>query len=219
MVSVKSVRAMEKIMDLFLGIYGSIGIAGVVLIFFAVYGLYLGLQNIIYINLVRREFKKNYRDVMRHNMDAEHIKHVQENPLLNIVWDIVHLHGDHSDDIRAEVGYLFYRNFESVNRSLYWIRLITVVAPLLGLLGTVMGMVNVFQAIAADTNPDATVLAGGIWEALLTTILGLSVAIPMLMIYYFLLLRFKGFRVESIEYSYRALGAWKKHHQESTKGV
>ncbi len=205
---------MDIVTDLFHTIYQSVGVAGIALIFFAIYGLYLGLRNIIYIRLVRREFRKNYREVLRARVDSDQLKLIQDNPLLSIVWDIVHTHGEHSDDMRAEVGYLFHRNFESVNRSLYWIRLITVISPLLGLLGTVMGMVNVFQAIATDSSPDATVLAGGIWEALLTTIMGLSIAIPMLMIYYFLLLRFKGFRVESIEYSYRALGVWKKRQHD-----
>ncbi len=209
----------ERLLELFDLIYTSVGVAGLALLAFAIYGLYLGLRNIIYIRLVRREFRKNYREVLRHaKSDSDQAKHITDNPLLNIVWDIVHTHQGHSDDMRAEVNYLFHKNFESVTRSLYWIRLITVISPLLGLLGTVMGMVGVFQAIATDSSPDATVLAGGIWEALLTTIMGLSIAIPMLMIYYFLLLRFKGFRVEAIEYSYRAVGVWKKRHGENTTG-
>ncbi len=210
----------QQWIELFDVIYTSVGVAGLALIGFAIYGLYLGLRNIIYIRLVRREFRKNYRDVLRHaKVGTEQAQHIRDNPLLSIVWDVVQTHQGHSDDLRAEVNYLFHKNFESVNRSLYWIRLITVVSPLLGLLGTVMGMVGVFQAIATDSSPDATVLAAGIWEALLTTIMGLSIAIPMLMIYYFLLLRFKGFRVEAIEYSYRAVGVWKKRHHDSHEGA
>jgi biopolymer transport protein ExbB len=56
---------------------------------------------------------------------------------------------------------------------------ISQIAPLMGLLGTVLGMVRVFLAVqqaGGDVNPAA--LAGGIWEALLTTVFGLSVAIP-----------------------------------------
>lgn len=48
-------------------------------------------------------------------------------------------------------------------------------------------------------------LAAGIWEALITTIMGLCVAIPTLMFYYFLMLKFKGFHIEAVEHSYRAL--------------
>jgi len=52
-------------------------------------------------------------------------------------------------------------------------------APLLGLLGTVLGMIQAFQALqAAGTQVDPTALAGGIWVALLTTAAGLAVAMP-----------------------------------------
>jgi len=54
------------------------------------------------------------------------------------------------------------------------------VSPLLGLLGTVMGMIKVFSAITAAGVGDPQVLAGGISEALITTAAGLSVAIPAL---------------------------------------
>ena len=55
------------------------------------------------------------------------------------------------------------------------------VTPLLGLLGTVIGMIKVFAAITTQGIGDPTVLAGGISEALITTASGLSVAIPSLM--------------------------------------
>lgn len=67
------------------------------------------------------------------------------------------------------------------------------IAPLLGLLGTVLGMVRAFQIIeqkaaaAYSVNPGD--LAGGIWEALITTVAGLSVAIPAFVAYNFLVSR------------------------------
>ncbi len=57
---------------------------------------------------------------------------------------------------------------------------ISSVAPLLGLLGTVIGMIKVFSAIMLEGTGNAAVLAGGISEALITTAAGLSVAIPAL---------------------------------------
>lgn len=191
--------------------YNSVGPAGVILTFFAVYGLYLGLKNIIYIHLVRREFTKGFKNIAQSKGKSFERCYQGDNPLLAIIWDVVCTHGAHSTDMRSEVAYLFHRNFESVAKSLYWIRLITVISPLLGLLGTVFGMVDVFQTIAQEASPDATVLASGIWEALLTTAMGLSIAIPMLMLYYYLLLRFKGFHIEAVEYSYRALSLCKKN--------
>lgn len=70
---------------------------------------------------------------------------------------------------------------------------IAAVTPLLGLLGTVIGMIKVFTAITTEGVGDPSVLAGGISEALLSTAAGLTVAIPTLMFYRF----FRG-RVESL---------------------
>lgn len=61
------------------------------------------------------------------------------------------------------------------------------ISPLLGLLGTVMGMVKVFAGISSTgSGVDPAILAGGIWEALLTTVAGLAVAIPALSAHYLL---------------------------------
>lgn len=185
--------------------YNQVGPAGLVLVILALYGLYLGLKSILYINFIRRNFKKDFQSLRSASKEEQKNCCYGNNPLLSIICDVAQNHSKHSKDIRAEVAYLFHRNFESISKSLYWIRLITIIAPLLGLLGTVFGMVEVFQAIASEAHPDATVLASGIWEALLTTAMGISIAIPMLMLYYFLLLRFKGFHIEAIEYSYQAI--------------
>ena len=60
---------------------------------------------------------------------------------------------------------------------------VAAISPLLGLLGTVIGMVKVFTAITTHGVGDPTVLAGGIAEALITTAAGLTVAIPALIAY------------------------------------
>ncbi|QYX55704.1 MotA/TolQ/ExbB proton channel family protein [Roseovarius sp. SCSIO 43702] len=59
------------------------------------------------------------------------------------------------------------------------LELIATIAPLVGLLGTVLGMIDAFQALQESGNrADPAILAGGIWEALLTTAAGMAVAIP-----------------------------------------
>ncbi|KIN70282.1 Transporter MotA/TolQ/ExbB proton channel family protein [Sulfitobacter noctilucae] len=77
---------------------------------------------------------------------------------------------------------LLRRGNEEVARMNSMIRvleLIAMISPLLGLLGTVLGMIQSFQALEmAQGAANASVLAGGIWQALLTTAVGLLVAIP-----------------------------------------
>ena len=64
-------------------------------------------------------------------------------------------------------------------KNLRILELIYTLAPVLGLLGTVLGMIDAFQGLAASAGSaaESTALAGGIWEALLTTAVGLSIAI------------------------------------------
>lgn len=73
-----------------------------------------------------------------------------------------------------------------LERYLNTLGTIAAITPLLGLLGTVIGMIKVFTAITTAGVGDPTVLAGGISEALITTAAGLSVAIPSLMFYRYL---------------------------------
>lgn len=82
-----------------------------------------------------------------------------------------------------------------LSRYLNTLGTIASIAPLLGLLGTVIGMIKVFAAITAQGVGDASILAGGISEALITTAAGLSVAIPTLMFYRYFLGRVEGFVV------------------------
>ena len=63
------------------------------------------------------------------------------------------------------------------------LKIISVVAPLLGLLGTVTGMIVTFQAITLYGAGDPKLMAGGISTALVTTVLGLCVAIPMVFLH------------------------------------
>ncbi len=73
-----------------------------------------------------------------------------------------------------------------LERFLSTLSVLAAIAPLLGLLGTVSGMITTFQAITLYGAGDPTTLSGGISEALITTQLGLSVAIPILIAHHFL---------------------------------
>lgn len=70
-----------------------------------------------------------------------------------------------------------------LGRYLNTLGTIASITPLVGLLGTVIGMIKVFTAITVNGVGDPTVLSGGISEALITTAAGLSVGIPCLMLY------------------------------------
>jgi biopolymer transport protein ExbB len=82
-------------------------------------------------------------------------------------------------DFRAELSRIARRQLNHLGSHLRILEVIAVVAPLLGLLGTVLGMIEAFQAMeAAGSQVNPATLSGGIWAALLTTAVGLAVAIP-----------------------------------------
>ena len=84
------------------------------------------------------------------------------------------------NDIREEITRLSDERINSYSSNLNSLQVIATIAPLLGLLGTVFGMIEAFQQMEmAGKNVDPSILSGGIWEALLTTAAGLSVAIPI----------------------------------------
>jgi biopolymer transport protein ExbB len=80
------------------------------------------------------------------------------------------------------------------------------IAPLLGLLGTVLGILKVFKVIAAIGVGQATALAGGIAEALITTIAGLFIGIPALVAYNYFSNKAEALVLEIEKYSSRLLG-------------
>lgn len=73
------------------------------------------------------------------------------------------------------------REIPPMERFLSTLGMLAAIAPLLGLLGTVTGMINTFHVITSHGTGDPRIMSGGISEALVTTMLGLAVAIPMLM--------------------------------------
>lgn len=80
---------------------------------------------------------------------------------------------------------------QKLGSGLTIVKIISVVAPLMGLLGTVTGMITTFQMITLFGTGDPKIMAGGISTALVTTVLGLVVAIPMTLLYAMLNTRYK----------------------------
>lgn len=81
--------------------------------------------------------------------------------------------------VREEVTRVAQAQLDAMERGLALLSLIATISPLLGLLGTVLGMIEAFQQMeTVGDRIEPALLAGGIWEALLTTAAGLSVAIP-----------------------------------------
>lgn len=88
--------------------------------------------------------------------------------------------GRTTDETELRVDEALLKEAPLLERGLTLLKLVAAVAPLLGLLGTVTGMIGTFQSITLFGTGDPKLMAGGISQALMTTVLGLCVAIPLL---------------------------------------
>ncbi len=92
-------------------------------------------------------------------------------------------HGLDRDQLREAMVDAGRQEVHRLERGLVVLETIAAVSPLLGLLGTGFGMIKVFRVVAAEGTGQAQLLSGGISEALISTVTGLAIAIPMLVIY------------------------------------
>lgn len=115
-------------------------------------------------------------------LDAERIHYLRAGSPLGMVLAAGLLNRDHSREIMKEgIEEVGRHVAHELERFLNTLGTIASISPLLGLLGTVIGMIKVFTVITAEGVGNPAVLSEGISEALLTTAAGLSVAIPSLM--------------------------------------
>jgi biopolymer transport protein ExbB len=88
-----------------------------------------------------------------------------------------------TETIELKLDEAALKEMPGLTKGLLFIKVVSVVAPLMGLLGTVTGMIKTFQVITLYGAGDPKLMAGGISQALMTTVLGLVVAIPMVLIH------------------------------------
>lgn len=123
------------------------------------------------LNLLSKELTDNTSDSKKHFIEN--------------VFQIINL--DKSKEFtEQEINLLVGKEFKKIQSFLPSLEIIAQVSPLIGLLGTVIGMIDSFNELEIGGSlVDPSILAGGIWTALLTTAMGLIVAIPALVSNYF----------------------------------
>lgn len=119
-----------------------------------------------------------------HQLDEEHLKELQASSPLGAILaaGVVNRH-QHRDVMKESIEDTGRHVVHELERYLNTLGTIASVSPLLGLLGTVFGMIKIFSSLNLQVTGDPGSLAGGIAEALITTAAGLMVAIPSLMFY------------------------------------
>ncbi|TXS93158.1 MotA/TolQ/ExbB proton channel family protein [Parahaliea aestuarii] len=130
-------------------------------------------------------------------IDANRLKSLRQSSPLGRILAAGLGNASHGRDVMKEsIQEAASHVIHDLERYLNTLGTIAAVAPLLGLLGTVVGMIKVFAEIMAQGTGNASALAGGISEALITTAAGLSVAIPALVMHRYFSGRIDGIVVE-----------------------
>ena len=150
---------------------------GLTIIIYKFFELYLFKKN---------DFKKiNYliNDSSSITQFEKNLEHLKDN---NFLKEIVNIIKKKTDTQHEQILILIEKETEKLNRFMPTLEIIGQVSPLIGLLGTVIGMIDSFNELELGGSlVDPSILAGGIWTALLTTAMGLIVAIPALISHYF----------------------------------
>ena len=117
-------------------------------------------------------------------MDAARLKTLKQSSPLGRILAAGLSNAYHGRDVMKEsIQEAAQHVVHDLERYLNTLGTIAAISPLLGLLGTVLGMIKVFAEIMSQGTGNASVLAGGISEALITTAAGLTVAIPALVMH------------------------------------
>ncbi len=149
------------------------GLVGYLIIALGVIGLLIALERMIVLGIASRKVSAQL------NSDTPS----DDNALGRVLGVYSANRAVDTETLELKMSEAIFKETPALNRALLFIKIISVVAPLMGLLGTVTGMIQTFQAITLYGTGDPKLMAGGISQALVTTVLGLTVAIPMVLLH------------------------------------
>jgi len=148
------------------------GTVGYAIILVGIIGLLIVCERLLRLVRIDARMKRQLK-----NLDSAS----DDNPLgriLSIYYENKHLD---IETLERKIQEAVITDLAEVRRGLPVVKVLAAVAPLMGLLGTVIGMIGTFQAITLFGTGDPKLMAGGISQALVTTVLGLCAAIPLLL--------------------------------------
>lgn len=157
-----------------------------------VFGLALCIERIIYLSLAKTNTKALLANVEKaiNEGGVEAAKDVCRNtrgPVASIFYQGLDRYEEGIDVVEKTVSSYGGVQLGLLEKNLSWITLFIAIAPSLGFLGTIIGMIAAFDKIQQVGDISATVVAGGIKVALLTTLLGLIIAIVLQIFYNYIL--------------------------------
>lgn len=144
------------------------GVVGYIILALAIVGILLALWRMVVLNAESGRIKKQ----MQTDVPSD------KNALGRVMAVYEKNKNTDTETLELHLGEAIISEVPKLTAGIGWIKIISVVAPLLGLLGTVTGMIDVFETMSLFGTGDPKLMAGGISQALITTVLGLVAAIP-----------------------------------------
>ncbi len=144
------------------------GVIAYIILVLGIIALIVALERLVSLYLTMAKVRRQAREPLQPG----------GNPLGRVLQVYQHNVDADTETLELKLAEAVLKETPRINRMLMFLKVIAVVAPLLGLLGTVVGMIVTFQAITLFGTGDPRLMAGGISQALVTTVLGLCVAIP-----------------------------------------
>jgi biopolymer transport protein ExbB len=144
------------------------GVVGYIILVLAIIGVLLSLIRMTWLTAESKRIKKQMEDD----------KPSLNNALGRVMAAFQANRNADTETLELHLGEAISNEIPRLTKGINWIKIISVVAPLLGLLGTVTGMIDVFETMSLFGTGDPKLMAGGISQALVTTVLGLVAAIP-----------------------------------------
>jgi biopolymer transport protein ExbB len=148
------------------------GVVGYVITGLLIFGLLLTLERLFTLTMLGSAIKKQAKDSTPGN-----------NPLGRIMAVYQANRDLDTNDLELKLDEAILKETPKIERGVNLIKVLAAVSPLLGLLGTVTGMILTFQSITLFGTGDPKLMAGGISTALMTTVLGLISAIPLIFLH------------------------------------
>jgi biopolymer transport protein ExbB len=172
-------------------IEGNPGFMGIVLLVL-IFGLALSIERIIYLNLSTTNTQKLLNNVESalETGGVDAAKEICKNtrgPVASIFYQGLDRYNEGLEVVEKSIVSYGSVLMGRLEKGLSWIALFIALAPMLGFMGTVIGMVGAFDAIEAAGDISPSIVAGGIKVALLTTVFGLIVAIILQIFYNYIL--------------------------------
>tara|TARA_B100001540_G_scaffold316080_1_gene344981 strand:- start:1506 stop:2297 length:792 start_codon:yes stop_codon:yes gene_type:complete len=172
-------------------IEGGPGFMGIVLLCL-ILGLALAIERIIYLNLAHTDTDKLLNDVeaalQGGGIDAaKEVCRNTKGPVASIFYQGLDRSNEGIDMVEKSIVSYGSVQMGLLEKGLSWISLFIALAPMLGFMGTVIGMIGAFDAIEAAGDISPSLVAGGIKVALLTTVFGLIVAMILQIFYNYLI--------------------------------